>query len=212
MRSNLAWELGEKIRGKGDPVRALEIARQVVDDRAALLGEDHPDTLGARLTFARQLGGAGSPEEALALAQTVGERAATVHGPDHWIALGARFEIAAWTRDVHGDAAGADKFLALAQQIGSLPEVNLSLFVDTMWNLGGALVDSGDATAAVGVLADAVEQSRLAFGDQHRRTLRLRLSHLNAVGATGDRAGALDLARQLPPDDVDVRAAVDRWS
>lgn len=199
LRGNLVWEMGQKVDGEGDPVRALALAGQVADDCAALLGAEHPDTLAARLTLARQLGGAGQPGEALLLATGVGITAAALHGADHWVTRRSRFEVASWTWTVHGAATAAPLFLALAQQLGSLPAVRVSEFVDVLWNLGGTLLEAGDAAEAVSVLADAADQAALAFGNQHERTLRVRLSHLEAVAATGDPG---ELAASLAADCV----------
>lgn len=222
IRDRLAWELGQKYWDTGDPVRALEVARQVAEDSASLFGDDHPDTLGARCTVARQLGASGHPDEALRLAVAVAEQAAVVLGPDHDTTLDGRFEVALWTWKVHGDAAGAEKFLALLQQMGSMP-ANLRSFVDCLWNLGCALLGTGDAVAAVGILTEAAEKAELTFGPQHRRTLQVRLAHLEAVGEAGDRDRALSLARQVFSDSTtslraddpvteDARAAVLEWS
>ena len=78
-------------------MRALNILQRVVDDSAALLGENHPDTLHARISLARQLGASGNPEQALDIARDVNTRATKQN-----MILNARFEAALWAGALMG--------------------------------------------------------------------------------------------------------------
>jgi hypothetical protein len=195
MRRDLAWELGEKVGGHGDPVHALGIIRQVADESTALLGADHPDTLLARIGLARQLGASGNLRQALDIARDVGARATQQD-----MILSARFEAALWTRDLDGPAAAARLFRELLEYAESLESVSWSFVIDCAWNLGGALVDAGDAEAALPLLDNTVEESKRVYGWEHRRTLNVRLTHINAVGAAGDPRKAVELAGRLAAD------------
>jgi hypothetical protein len=71
MRWMLAWHVGEKTGGHGDPQRALGIARDVVRDSTTIYGPAHQATLDAKLILARQVGAVGNPQEALIIAREV---------------------------------------------------------------------------------------------------------------------------------------------
>lgn len=200
MRHTLVWMVGERIGGHGDPERALRIIRQVADDGESLLGRTHPRFLQARLALARQLGGCGEHEEALAIATELVGLTTDLNGPDDPLTLSARFEAAVWTRQLYGHAAGAELFGELLEHAQSIDSVAWSFLLDTAWNLGGALLESGDATAAVLVLDQIVTESELAYGRKHAQTLPFRITHANAIGAAGDPGKALELTRELVED------------
>ena len=50
LRDQLAWWVGGRYAGSGDPARARQLAQDVVDESARLLGEEHPQTLASRIT------------------------------------------------------------------------------------------------------------------------------------------------------------------
>jgi hypothetical protein len=222
MRHDLAWMVGGAVAGRGDPQRALRLAEHVVRESATAVGGQHPSTLHARLTVARQLGDLGAEAEALALAEQVAADATEAHGPDDAVTLSARFEVAVWTRETAGPEAGTQRFAALLDQIAPLPSAWPGLAADCRWNLGGALLSSGDAHRAADVLATAVADAERAYGPHHARTFDIRASHIEAVGATGDvpaaKAMASDLAAECArrlgadhPATRDVVAMARRW-
>jgi hypothetical protein len=222
MRHDLAWMVGAGVAARGDPQRALRLAEDVARETAAALGDLHPSTLAAHLTIARQLGELDEQAEALVLAERVAADATRTHGPGHEITLSARFEVAAWTRETAGPDAGAQRFAALIDQLVTLPSGSPALLADSRWNFGGALLEGGDVTRAVDVLAAAVAEAGRAFGPHHRRTSDIRASHIEAVAAAGDvpaaRAMAAELAaeclRRLGEDNPTTRNAValaKRW-
>lgn len=200
MRHSLAWMLGERIGGHGDPERALRIIQQVVTDGEASLGHSHPLVFRTRLTLARQLGACGRHEDAWLIATQLIGMATRTNGPEDPLTLDARFEAAVWTRRLRGHAAGVELFGELLEDAQSVDTVSWSFVVDTAWNLGGALLDSGDAESAVFVLGQVVEEGELAYGRTHAQTLPYRSSYINAVGAAGDSVTALELTRELVVD------------
>jgi hypothetical protein len=200
MQHDLAWMIGGKVAGQGDPQRARHIAEQVVRKSASALGELHPDTLHAQLTLARQLGDLDAQDEALALAERVAADAARVHGANHPTTFSALFEVAVWTVETAGPEAGARQFAGLLAHLETLQQVSLALVADCRWNLGGALLDSGETTRATEVLAAAVADAEHAFGRHHRRTFDIRVSYIDAVGAAGDTTKAATLAAELAVD------------
>jgi hypothetical protein len=204
MRHSLAWMLGEQISGHGDPERSLGIIRQVVQDGEAVLGRAHSRVLQARLTLARQLGACGAHQEALSIATDLIALATENNGPQESLTLNARFEAAVWTRHLHGDAAGAELFGELLADAQSIDTVSWSLILDTKWNLGGALLDSGDAVTAVSILEQLVVESERAYGLKHAHTLPFRRTHANAIGTAGDPVKALELTRDLVEDSTQI--------
>ncbi|CAM3539752.1 tetratricopeptide repeat protein [Kibdelosporangium persicum] len=200
LRHKLAWMIGERIGGHGDPERALDLIRQVAGEAERLLGPDHPQVLGSRLTLARELGACGSAEEALGIATDVVARSTESTGPDDLLTLNARFEQAVWTRHLHGSSAGVTAFGDLLEQVQSIDAVPWSFVADTAWNLGGSLLDSGDAAEAVSVLEQLIALNDEAYGHSHAQTLPYRLTHMRAVGVAGDHSRARELAGELVVD------------
>ena len=169
MRRTLAWEVGEKLAGQGDPERALLIAQRVAADAAELFGDTHPEALQARIELARQLGATGATEEALAVAETVSEQAAAALGPDHPVVDTARFEAAVWAEDVHGPEAKARRLGELLADMRERPDLDVLATMDVEWNLGGALLAAGDPHAAVPLLEAVVDKAVEAFGPTYAR-------------------------------------------
>jgi eukaryotic-like serine/threonine-protein kinase len=200
MRRALAWQIGEKVSGHGDPHRALQIARQVLRDSITVHGAAHPETLFATVALARQVGAAGDPNRALTLAREIDAEATATLGADHETTLRARFEIAHWTREVDGAAAAAEEYAKLIEQMKALEPEPWSAIIDVMWNLGSCLSDVGDHARAVQISAAAIEQARQAYGDTHIRVLRMRLTHIRVVGLSGDPGSAATLGGRLASD------------
>jgi hypothetical protein len=208
MRRMLAWEVGEKRAGQGDPERALLIARRVAADAAELFGEIHPETLLARVHVARQLGATGAAEEALAVADTVSEQAAAALGPDHPVVDTARFEAAVWAEDTHGLETMTRRFGELLADMRERPDLDVLATIDIEWNLGGALLAAGDPHSAVPLLKALVDKAAEAFGPTYARTLGYRQTHLAAVAAAAadvsESKWVADLAAELVADCIQV--------
>jgi len=223
MQRLLAWHVGEKVSGHGDPKRAEEIARRLVRDSTTVYGPDHRETLAARIGLARQVGAAGDPREALTMAQEADAAATAAFGADDRATLGARFEVAIWTREVDGAAAGAERFTELIQQAERLDPPPWSLIIDGMWNLAGCLSDVGDHAQAIQVSEDAIGLCQQLWGPTHARVLDMRLTQAHVIGSSGDPQTAADLSGRLAEDCAEIlggthlttleaRCAAARWS
>ena len=223
MRRMLAWHVGEKIGGHGDPQRAAEIARGLVRDNTTVYGPDHRETLGARIGLARQVGAAGNPRQALTMAQEADAAATAALGADDRTTLVARFEVAVWTTEVDGAAAGAERFTELIQQAERLDPPPWTLIADSMMNLASRLSDTGHHTQAVQVSGDAISLGQQLWGATHARVLWMRLGQADVVGSSGDPQTAADLSGRLADDCAEVlggaylttleaRRAVARWT
>ncbi len=204
MRRLLAWHVGEKIGGHGDPKRALEIARRVVRDSTTVYGPAHRETLGARITFARQVGATGNPREALTIAREVDAAATAAFGADDRTTLSARFEVAVWTGVVDGAAAGAERWAELIRQAERLEAPPQSLIADSMRNLAICLSESGEHTGAIQASEDAINLTQQLYGVTHIRVLQKRLTHAWVVGSSGDPQAAADLSGYLADECADI--------
>ncbi|MFG2043857.1 tetratricopeptide repeat protein [Dactylosporangium sp. NPDC048998] len=222
MRLDLAWQLGEKVAGQGQPERALQLLRDAAREAETLLGSDHATTLDAQRLLARQLGAVGEPEAALALAADVAGRAREQLGTRHHDYWSARFEVAIWTSEVHGPGAGSAVFQKLAVDAEACDPVPWALLADCWWNLAGCLLDTGEPTAARDAARRAVEASARTYGPAHVRTLRKRETLVDAVGVSGDAVLAGQLAAELLADSIHAlgethpitlaaRATTERW-
>ena len=200
LRQALAWEVGEKQAGHGDPARALKILRSVVDDASKWFGDTDPRTLSAQLGLARQLGAVRAWADALAVAREVAERATVVLGKDHEIVDSARFETAVWTGRLEGPEERARVLDELYSDLRERPSVDLLMLLDVVWNLGGALLAAGNSDEALSLLEMVVEDASNAFGDSYARTLDYRLTHLSAVAATSELGTTVELAEDLVQD------------
>ena len=223
MQRMLAWHVGETMGGHGDPKRAEEIARRLVRDSTTVYGPDHRETLAARKGLARQVGAAGNPRQALTMAREVDAAATAALGADDRTTLSARFEVAIWTTEVDGAAAGAERFTELIQQAERLDPPPRSLIADSMVNLASRLSDVGHHTQAVQVSEDAIGLGQQLWGATHARVLWMRLGQAHVVGSSGDPQTAADLSGRLADDCAEVlggthlttleaRRAVARWT
>ena len=204
MQRMLAWHVGEKTGGSGDPKRALEIARRVVRDTTTLRGPAHRETLQATITLARQVAATGNQRQALTIAREVDAAAAAAFGAGDWTTLSARFEVAVWTHMVDGAAAGAERFAELIRQAERLEPPPQLLIADSMANLANCLSESGDHARAIQASQDAINLTQQLYGARHARVLGNRLTHASVVGSSGDPQAAADLSGQLADDCTEI--------
>jgi hypothetical protein len=194
-----------------------------VRDSTTVHGPAHPETLGARIRVARQVGAAGNPRQALTMALQAEAAATAALGADDLTTLSARFEVAAWTAEVDGSAAGAQRFAELIQQAKRLDSPPWLLIADSMANLAGHLSDAGHHTQAVQVSEEAVGLGQRLWGTMHARVLWMRLGQAHVVGSSGNPRTAVDLSCRLADDCAEVlgerhlttleaRGAVARWT
>ena len=204
MRRMLAWHVGEKVTGHGNPKRAEEIARRVVRDSMTVYGPDHRETLSARIGLARQVGSAGDPRQALTIAREADAAATAVLGADDWTTLFARFEVAIWITEVDGAAAGTERFTELIQQAERLDPPPRSLLADSMVDLAILLSDVGHHVQAVQVSEEAVGLGQEIWGATHAHVLWMRLGQAHVVGSSGDPQTAADLGGRLAEDCAEI--------
>jgi eukaryotic-like serine/threonine-protein kinase len=204
MRHMLAWQVGEKVSGHGNPERALEIARRVVGDSTSLYGPAHRETLDARIVLARQVGATGDPRQALTTAREADAAATTAFGADDATTLNARFEVAVWTYAVDGAAASAERFTELIRQAERLEPQPRSLIATSLWNLSSCLSESGDHARAVQASEDAINLGQQLYGATHIRVVRMRAVRAHALGSAGDPRTAADLSDHLADESAGI--------
>lgn len=223
MRGMLAWQVGEKTAGHGDPERALEIARRMVHDSTIAYGPAHRETLRARIGLARQVGAAGKPGEALTIAREVEAAAAAALGAGDRATLSAGFEVAIWTGALDGPAAASERFAGMIRQAEQVEPRPRSLIAEGMWNLAAWLSESGDHARAVQASEGAVNLAQELYGATYIKVLEMRLSHTDVVGAAGDITTAANLSCRLVDEcarilgephwlTLEARHAAARWT
>ena len=200
-----------------------EVVRRLVRDSTTVYGPDHRETLQARCGLARQVGAAGDPGQALVIAREADAAATAALGADDRTTLSARFEVAVWTREMEGAAAGAECFGELIRQAKRLDPPPQSLIADSMLNLAGSLSDVGDHARAVQAITDAISLCQQVWGAAHARVLGMRLTQAHVAGSSGDPQTAADLSGRLAHDCAEIlggshlttlqaRHAVARWT
>ena len=196
MRSQIAWWLGARWKGHGDPDKARRLALDVAEDSARLLGAKHPQTLASRLTLARQIGALGDPRNALAIATEVADSAACLSGDEGWISNSARFEIAVWTRS-GGDLRAA---IALWQNLVSdQVAAGDPNFLDSLENMASTANEIGDSALDTQVLGWLQDLFTSALKPGARADVLVKLGHTLAwfTGRRGNRPSVHERARDI---------------
>ena len=207
----------------GSYVAARELLRGIVEERARVLGPEHPNTLTVRANLAFWTGEAGDAAGArdqYAALLPIEER---VLGPEHQDTLATRVTLAYYTGEA-GDAAGArDQYLALLpieeRVLG--PEHQYTL--GSRANLARFTGRAGDAAGARDQYAALLPIRERVLGAQHPDTLDTRAGLARCTGEAGDATGARDqYAALLPirervlgpehPDTLDTRAGLARFT
>ena len=207
----------------GSYAAARDLQQRITDQRARVLGADHPDTLTACAQLATWTGEAGdavAARDQFAALLPIRER---VSGPDHPGTLAARYELAHWTGRTGDPAAARDQFAAL---LPIREQVSGPDHLDTLqarghlayWTgLAGNPAAARDQFAAILLVAERIG------GPEHPHTLTGRAHHARWTGEAGDPAAARDLfAALLPirervsgpdhPDTLAARHELARWT
>jgi eukaryotic-like serine/threonine-protein kinase len=203
MRHQLAWWLGARRGGEGDPDQARRLALGVVEDNTSLLGAKHPQTLASRLTLARQIGALGDTGAALAIATDVADTAAHLSGDDSWVSMEARFEIAVWTR-IGGDPRAA---IALWQNlVTDQVAAGDPGFLDELGNIVGAVNEIADPALDARVLGWLEDLFCRAGKPGMRADVYVQLGHALAwwAGGRGDGPGDHEHARDIAQDVIET--------
>jgi hypothetical protein len=103
-------------------------------------------------------------------------------------------------REVEGPQAAIRLFDGLLDVVESLEWVDPRVHVDGQWNLGGSLLDAGEADRAVGVLEVAVDNALMFYGHTHGHTLDIRMTYVRALDGDGRLDDALAQAQKIAED------------
>lgn len=170
----------------GQPLAAVHLLRQLHQERDALLGPDHPDTLAARHDIARYLAEAGRLSEAVVLLDRLASDRQRVLGPRHTATLVTRSSRARFLRD-SGDAPQA---LHLFREL--LPTMTAALgpaHVDVLLarqELGRTLGHIGRTSDALTCITELFEDQERILGAAHPHTLSTRFELALLVARSGD--------------------------
>jgi tetratricopeptide (TPR) repeat protein len=164
--------LGMSYKEEGRLREAIALLEPVVEKSKAMLGPDHPDTLGSMNGLAHAYYQVGRWREAIALLEPVVEKRKAKFGPDHPDTLGSMNCLAsAYLRNGKPDQA-----LPVYEQILKLregrqgPEHTDTL--DSMEELASAYGDTGKLDKAIPLLGKTIELRRAKQGLDHPQTLR----------------------------------------
>ena len=197
-----AESLVTDLAARTDPVPRVNLARWITwaELVQAVLGPDHPDTLGVRYNLARWTGETGDPAAARDLSAALLPDCERVLGPDHPDTLRVRENLARWTGVAGDPAAARDLSAAL------LPDCERVLgpdHPDTLRVRRGLALrtgEAGDPAAARDLNAALLPDCERVLGPDHPDTLRARNNLANSTEEAGDPAAARDLSAALVPD------------
>ena len=184
----------------GSYAAARDLYRSMSEERARVLGPEHPQTLAARANAAHLTGKAGDPAEArdqFAALLPVYER---VSGPHHPDTLTTRAKVARFTGEA-GDAAGArDQFASLLpayeRVVGPDHPDTLAIVRADLARFTG---QAGDAAGARDQYAALLAVTERVFGPEHPETVSDRANMARFTGEAGDVARARDQFAALLP-------------
>ncbi|WP_326750612.1 tetratricopeptide repeat protein [Streptomyces virginiae] len=198
------YRLGHSLGESGQVNAAIDHFQHLTDTAGSRLGEDHPDTLGARNNLARWRGEAGDAAGAAQTFTDLLEHSVRVLGEDHPDTLAARNNLARW-RGEAGDAAGATQALTdlLEHSVRVLGEDHPNTLT-TRNNLAWWRGEAGDAAGAAQALTDLLEHIVRVQGEDHPNTLTTRNNLARWRGEAGDAAGATQALTDLLEHSVRV--------
>ncbi|KAB1984230.1 tetratricopeptide repeat protein [Streptomyces triticiradicis] len=196
--------LANALFGMGEPVEAIRLLRQTLEDRSRVLGTEHPDTLTSRHDLACALDGMGRHVEAAALLRRNLPDRARVLGLMHPHTLASRLSLGLALDGVgeHAEAVRLHR-QTLDDHIRVLgPEHHLTLL--SRHNLASALARMGEHAEAERLLRQALDDQARVLGLMHPHTLASRDSLGLAVDGVGEHTEAVRLHRQTLDDRIRV--------
>jgi len=169
---------------------AIEVDKEVLAGRMALLGPEHVDTLTAINNLAAALSGAGRSREALALQEQLLAVRRRVLGPTHEHTLFSLNNYGAELTAL-GQAAEARPYLEDAYRLRSeLYGPDHESTNASASNLADALFELGDAAKAAELLAHVATTRARLLGKSNPKTLVAEISWGRMMLAKGDAEGA----------------------
>jgi tetratricopeptide (TPR) repeat protein len=188
----------------GDPRRAADLYRELVEEAGRRGGPDARDTLENRNSHARYVGMAGHPAEAVDLLRGVIEDRTRVLGPEHSHTLNSRNNLALFL----GETGRLDEAVAEYQSV--LADRTRLLGADHPHTLSSRygyaylLGDAGRPGQAARLFDSLVADRTRAQGPYHPYTLNNRRHHAHFLGEAGHAARAAGLFEELVQDCLKV--------
>jgi tetratricopeptide (TPR) repeat protein len=192
--------------------QAIEIAEDLAENCASILGPDHPDTLCTRGNLANAYQAAGRTAEAITLNEQNLADFQRVLGPDHPHTLGTRHNLA----DAYRDAGRTTEAITLNER--SLADRERLLGPDhpdtltTRNNLARAYQTAGRTAEAITLNEQTLADFQRILGPGHPYAMKTRGNLADAFRSAGRTAEAIalheqnlaDLQRILGPDHPDI--------
>lgn len=195
--ATLAW-------AQGDLAGAERLVQQVLRSAALTLGEEHPDTLSAKVNWAEILWSKGDVSGAAKLLSEIVDVMVRVLGEEHLRTLGAMNNLASMLKELN-DVKRAreiqERVLDARTRLlgGDHPETLIA-----MENLATTITDFGELSRARELEEHVLEARTRSKGEEHPDTLRTKKNLAVTIGKQGD----LQTARLLLESVLDVRTRV----
>ena len=206
---------------------AADELRRLADDRAALLGDDHPQTLRTRGQLGQVLARGGFPDEGIEVLEPLLADRLRLHGPDGLPTFDSMGNLAEAYLLAGRRVEGRDLYAELLERRTRVLGDEHDDTIRTRLNLIAARAQTNANPAeAVGELHAAIEQFTEMVGPLHDATLTARGHLADAMLRTGDLRSTIGILEDLlsdrltllGPDHPDSRRSkrmlddVARWS
>ncbi|MCP2203325.1 Chromosome partitioning ATPase, Mrp family, contains Fe-S cluster [Lentzea flava] len=159
------------------------------------LGDDHPDTLRAANNLAFSLYLAGDTGKALLVQQKNRDRRRELLGDENLDVWWSTCMLGRYLYELGRYDKALDELKEAADRLAGLPDRNARHELQTQRELAIALRRSGQAHRARAKMADAVQNYRDRYGEDHPSTTACTLSYAADHHETGESARATELAR-----------------
>jgi hypothetical protein len=179
---------------------ALQLYRELLQDRERILGRDHPETLITRGNVAYWTGRTGDGDGALRLFRELLQDKERILGRDHPETLATRGNIAAWTGRTGDGREALRLFRELLQDRERVLGPDHPETFTTRSNVAAWMGYTGDGRAALRLFRELLPDRERVLNRDHPKILTIRSNIAYWTGRTGDGREALRLYRELLSD------------
>jgi tetratricopeptide (TPR) repeat protein len=183
---------------------ALPYAEQVVADRQATFGAEHPDTLVSCMILANVYRASGKLTRAVRLLERTLAVSRRVLGDGHLDTVQVRNRLAGALRETGALARAVSLHEQNLAILTNLPDAPRSLGITLRGNLAVGYNDMGRTDEAIQLLGECLADAHDLFGDRHPETLALRNNLARAYQKAGDTGRAIEELELLLEDYVHV--------
>jgi eukaryotic-like serine/threonine-protein kinase len=196
IKGDLLAALGQTYTGLGLTAKALDLLERARVAHQAVLGPDHPDTLGINIDIVQAYRIGRRLADAVPLLEDTLKQSRAKLGPDHPLTLTTMKDLG----DAYQAAGRASDAVPMLED--ALKRSKATLGADhpttlfTMNNLAGAYRSAGRTADAVPLLEETLKRMKLTLGRDHRDTLNTTDNLANAYRAIGRSADAVRMLEE----------------